>query len=808
MTTEAYVKLSADASGVASGVDAAVRELNRLPPSAKAISDAMSNTQSAFKATGSTFQEVAATAAKSASSMHGSAGAIRESMVLVREAANQNWTRFAGSLSLLAQYTGALSLLMNPLAIGLIAVGTAIGGVAFAANQGAENQIKLQNALTATNQWAGLTEGQLHALAGTLGTETKEGAGKARDALSELVRQGQLTGPNLQLAARAALDMARAMGGEASTYTKQLSALQTDTVGTTMKLQQQFHMLTATQFEHVIALVKAADASGDFHKRQEAIQTVISALDGPIQKQTENTGYLAQAWRGVSQAIGGAVEQMMNWGRVPDTSARLREAQAQLVVLQEQASSHSGRTAAAARAQLATQQALVASLQQQVAAQQEAAAAGSAQAQSDAERIEKQYQAYLKSLRGPKAPKSRTGEWQADLDDQLASERQFFAESREEEVRFWRAKLAIPSLTKDERRQIIKTLYGLEKTEARAAYADTIAEIRTGEQGKTEALRSALTQQKAAFDQSRDTLRQQANEQLISKQREYSQLVQISKNEAAAEIANFNAVHSVRVAALAAQLAAANRVGADTRKIWAEIVADAQTTQAQLAAITAQGSQRIARDKAAEAKAMFEPMNQAIKSFSDNVGAQFGRLVTGQQNAATTFKGVWNSSVMSVEQSFANSASRMLQTQLRNLLLGQQAEKVSGASEIRTAASVAAGNAYKATVGIPIIGPVLAPAAAATAFAGVLAFMPSASGGYDIGNENPIAQLHKREMVLPEGLADRVRNMTDKGGSGDVHIHVNAMDARSFAGWLQNGGGGKVIMKHLNDARRNNMLPA
>ena len=38
---------------------------------------------------------------------------------------------------------------------------------------------------------------------------------------------------------------------------------------------------------------------------------------------------------------------------------------------------------------------------------------------------------------------------------------------------------------------------------------------------------------------------------------------------------------------------------------------------------------------------------------------------------------------------------------------------------------------------------------------------------------------------------------------GDVHVNVSAMDAHSFKGWLQNNGGGDVIMQHLASANRN-----
>lgn len=98
----------------------------------------------------------------------------------------------------------------------------------------------------------------------------------------------------------------------------------------------------------------------------------------------------------------------------------------------------------------------------------------------------------------------------------------------------------------------------------------------------------------------------------------------------------------------------------------------------------------------------------------------------------------------------------------------------------------AAAGAYSAVVGIPIIGPILAPAAAAVAFAAVAAFgsgMPSAAGGWDVPADS-LALIHSREMVLPAHLADRVRSMTEPGtaggSGGQLHLHIQATDAKSF----------------------------
>lgn len=88
---------------------------------------------------------------------------------------------------------------------------------------------------------------------------------------------------------------------------------------------------------------------------------------------------------------------------------------------------------------------------------------------------------------------------------------------------------------------------------------------------------------------------------------------------------------------------------------------------------------------------------------------------------------------------------------------------------IMTNAWAAMAAAWQAMVGIPYVGPVLAVAAAAAAFAGVSALagkVASAEGGYDIpAGVNPMTQLHEKEMVLPAKHADVIRSIADTGGT-------------------------------------------
>lgn len=118
-------------------------------------------------------------------------------------------------------------------------------------------------------------------------------------------------------------------------------------------------------------------------------------------------------------------------------------------------------------------------------------------------------------------------------------------------------------------------------------------------------------------------------------------------------------------------------------------------------------------------------------------------------------------------------------------------KKIANSKDITQDAGEAAAGAYKAIVGIPVIGPALAPAAAAVAFGAVEAF---AAAGFDVPfGKSPVTQLHPEEMVLPKAVADPVRRMASAmgtgaaggasgglGGGSTVHMHVHAMDADSF----------------------------
>jgi len=91
----------------------------------------------------------------------------------------------------------------------------------------------------------------------------------------------------------------------------------------------------------------------------------------------------------------------------------------------------------------------------------------------------------------------------------------------------------------------------------------------------------------------------------------------------------------------------------------------------------------------------------------------------------------------------------------------------SGMKKIANKAATAAAGAFDAMVGIPYVGPIIAPIAAATAFIGVMAFgglMSSAGGEWDVPNDR-LNLVHKNETILPANIAAPMREFFTKDGA-------------------------------------------
>ncbi len=206
----------------------------------------------------------------------------------------------------------------------------------------------------------------------------------------------------------------------------------------------------------------------------------------------------------------------------------------------------------------------------------------------------------------------------------------------------------------------------------------------------------------------------------------------------------------------------------------------------------------------AEAMRSWQEMLQPISSaFSSSLSG----MITGQENFRQALNNISNAIVsdfvnMAVKRATNWIAGELTMTSASTAgdaaraashtaatAEGKAVDAAASSTSVFGDANKAAAGAFSAVAGVPIIGPILAPAAAVAAFAAVMAFdVFSAEGGFDIpAGLNPVTQLHEREMVLPASIAEPLRNNLSgsRGGSGgDIHIH--AVDAASFQRLLAN----------------------
>jgi hypothetical protein len=189
-----------------------------------------------------------------------------------------------------------------------------------------------------------------------------------------------------------------------------------------------------------------------------------------------------------------------------------------------------------------------------------------------------------------------------------------------------------------------------------------------------------------------------------------------------------------------------------------------------------------------EAKQKADQDMQQIKSTADQISSQ----ISGILNSAISGKVNWGQEMTKILSKMLDEVIKYAtQMVVKWAWMEQQklATQATGAAEaqairrsdhaatsVSDAASAAQG-AYQSASHIPYIGWIIAPFAAAAAFAGVEAF-GSAAGGYEVPpGQNPMVRLHENELVLPANLTHGFKQMIAGGGAGGggntFHANLN-----------------------------------
>lgn len=265
---------------------------------------------------------------------------------------------------------------------------------------------------------------------------------------------------------------------------------------------------------------------------------------------------------------------------------------------------------------------------------------------------------------------------------------------------------------------------------------------------------------------------------------EAGKLHRISPQEELAETqALYRQQHDSLVTFLNEQLAMLDQSDAryltEKQKLSSEIADADAKLQAQLQA--AQGKSEQEQEQRAKriADAISRPMDKAMEG-----------VMLGTQRIGVAFRRMGEDMVASFAEAMEKVVVQFVVSHTIMRAVGAQ----TAVTQISQDAAKAAAGAYSAVVGIPFVGPVLAPIAAGVAYAGVEAFgaLSSAAGGqWEVPGEQ-MTLLHPREMVLPAAHADALRQTVAGGGASGTTMHfhfaptVHAVDADGVESMLRN----------------------
>lgn len=155
-------------------------------------------------------------------------------------------------------------------------------------------------------------------------------------------------------------------------------------------------------------------------------------------------------------------------------------------------------------------------------------------------------------------------------------------------------------------------------------------------------------------------------------------------------------------------------------------------------------------------------------------------VIMGTQSISQAFHNMGQSVLLALVDMGVKAVAEMIKNKVIAIVLS----KTTGVQEITDNAAIAASAAAASVAAIPIYGWAMAPEVAAETYAETAAWTGAlaARQGFDVpSGVNPVTQLHQEEMVLPDHIANPLRDAISKGGvaGGDTYLTVKAWDGKS-----------------------------
>ncbi|WP_367394523.1 phage tail tape measure protein [Cupriavidus sp. Agwp_2] len=243
--------------------------------------------------------------------------------------------------------------LINPFTL----TAAAAAAIAFAFEKGASETRGFNDALTITGGIAGVSADQMATMAKVMG-DTAGTQGKAAETLTALAATGKIAGSTFVELGNAAQAWEKATGAAVEKTVEEFVKLGEEPVKASLKLNEQYHYLTAAVFEQIAALE-------DQGRKEEAAalaqRTYASAMKDRADQVVANVGYMQRAWAGLTSLAKGAWDAMLGVGRdttLADVRGAIERTKAEIAKLESSPGAQPGgvNRAALARARMNLEQ--------------------------------------------------------------------------------------------------------------------------------------------------------------------------------------------------------------------------------------------------------------------------------------------------------------------------------------------------------------------------------------------------------------------------------------------------------------------
>ncbi len=227
-----------------------------------------------------------------------SSSAIREMIVLAREAGRSDFTRMAGSASLLAQNLGLIEK-AGPGVLGMLAVtAVAVGVIGTAMVEADKEANQFQNQLNLTGNAAGLTADRMMDSAIRVAEATHTSVASNEALIKNLAATNDFTRQQIESLATAAQELAKATGGSADDILKDFEKM---AQGPTKYAEEFQHahvgIITPVQMEHIRQLEERGQ------KEQALAELIAIVTDGIAKNTVDNINIMQKAWDGFINAV-------------------------------------------------------------------------------------------------------------------------------------------------------------------------------------------------------------------------------------------------------------------------------------------------------------------------------------------------------------------------------------------------------------------------------------------------------------------------------------------------------------------------